>query len=47
MTIVDASAVGDRVIDVAAGVTAQLTDLTVRGGSPSAASGRWCAGAAS
>lgn len=32
-TIIDASAIADRVIDVAAGVTASLTDLTVRGGS--------------
>ncbi len=31
-TIIDASAVGDRVLDVPAGVTASASDLTIRGG---------------
>ncbi|MBK7976265.1 MAG: hypothetical protein IPK07_24340 [Deltaproteobacteria bacterium] len=33
VTIVEASSIADRVIDVAGGVTASLIDLTVRGGS--------------
>ncbi|MFN7953466.1 MAG: CSLREA domain-containing protein [bacterium] len=43
-TSIDASAIGDRVLDVAAGVTASASDLTIRGGHVTGAVGELVAG---